>query len=131
MRRAGMVHNRRSRSNSSNVLGGAAGGAANPAGRGSRGLAVTAGKALHRPARGADLGRGRQRGAEAYTLTGILAPAGTPKAITDRLHREIVSPVALPDAQQRPDELGFEIVANSPPEFAARINTEREKWAHP
>ena len=68
-------------------------------------------------------------GRQAYTLTGILTPAGTPKAIIDRLHQEIVSLVALPEVQQRLDELGFEIVANSPAEFAARISTELEKWA--
>jgi tripartite-type tricarboxylate transporter receptor subunit TctC len=67
-------------------------------------------------------------GQEAYTLTGILAPAGTPKEIVSQLHQEIVRIVALPDVRQRLDDLGFEIVANSPDEFAARIKTEMEKW---
>jgi len=68
-------------------------------------------------------------GQEAYTLTGMLAPAGTPKAIIDLLHSEIVKIVALPDVQKRLDDLGFEVVANSPDEFAVRIKTELEKWA--
>jgi tripartite-type tricarboxylate transporter receptor subunit TctC len=68
-------------------------------------------------------------GQEAYTLTGMLAPAGTPKEIIDLLHKEIVKIVALPDVQKRLDEQGFEVVANSPEEFAARIKTEIEKWA--
>ena len=38
----------------------------------------------------ADGGGGGLAGQEAYTLTGMLAPAGTPKAIIDLLHREIV-----------------------------------------
>ena len=38
-------------------------------------------------------------GQEAYTLTGILAPAGTPKAIIDLLHREIVKVVAMPEVK--------------------------------
>jgi len=67
-------------------------------------------------------------GQEAYTLTGMLAPAGTPKEIVDLLHREIVKIVALPDVLKRLDDLGFEVVANSPDEFAARIKTELEKW---
>jgi tripartite-type tricarboxylate transporter receptor subunit TctC len=67
-------------------------------------------------------------GQEAYTLTGVLAPAGTPKEIVSQLHQEIVRIVALPDVRQRLDDLGFEIVANSPDEFAARIKTEMEKW---
>ena len=68
-------------------------------------------------------------GHEAYTLTGILAPAATPKEIVSLLHREIVKLVALPDVQKRLDDLGFEVVANSPDEFAARIKVEMAKWA--
>jgi tripartite-type tricarboxylate transporter receptor subunit TctC len=68
-------------------------------------------------------------GQEAYTLTGLLAPAGTPKAIVDLIHREVVKIVALPDVQKRLDDLGFQVVANSPDEFAAQIKTEMEKWA--
>jgi tripartite-type tricarboxylate transporter receptor subunit TctC len=67
-------------------------------------------------------------GQEAYTLTGMLAPAGTPKEIVATLHREIVKIVALPDVQKRLGELGFEIVANSPDEFAARIKSELDRW---
>jgi len=67
-------------------------------------------------------------GQEAYTLTGMLAPAGTPKAIIDLIHGEIVKIVALPDVQKRLDDLGFDVVANSPDQFAARIKTEMEKW---
>ncbi len=67
-------------------------------------------------------------GQEAYTLTGLLAPAGTPKAIIDLIHSEIVKIVALPDVQTRLDELGFEVVANSPDQFAAQIKTEMERW---
>jgi tripartite-type tricarboxylate transporter receptor subunit TctC len=68
-------------------------------------------------------------GQEAYTLTGILAPAGTPKALIELLHREIVALVALPDVETRLAELGFEVVASSPEEFAQRIKTEMEKWS--
>jgi tripartite-type tricarboxylate transporter receptor subunit TctC len=68
-------------------------------------------------------------GQEAYTITGLLAPARTPKAIVDLLHREVVKIVAQPDVQKRLDDLGFQVVANSPDEFAAQIKTEMEKWA--
>jgi tripartite-type tricarboxylate transporter receptor subunit TctC len=68
-------------------------------------------------------------GQEAYTLTGLLAPAGTPKSVVDLIHREVVKIVALPDVQRRLDQLGFQVVANAPDEFAAQIKTEMEKWA--
>ena len=67
-------------------------------------------------------------GQEAYTLTGMLAPAGTPKEIIALLHGEIVKIVAMTDVQKRLDDLGFEVVANTPAQFAERITTEMEKW---
>jgi tripartite-type tricarboxylate transporter receptor subunit TctC len=66
---------------------------------------------------------------EADTIQGILVPAGTPKAIIDLLHREIVKVMSLPDVKERMAVLGFEPVANTPEEFAARIKTEIPKWA--
>jgi tripartite-type tricarboxylate transporter receptor subunit TctC len=67
-------------------------------------------------------------GQEAYTLTGILAPANTPKEIVGLLHREIVKLVALPDVQKVLGDQGFEVVANTPDEFATRIKVEMDKW---
>jgi tripartite-type tricarboxylate transporter receptor subunit TctC len=66
---------------------------------------------------------------EADTMQGILVPAGTPKAVIDLLHREIVKAMALPDMMERMAVLGFEPVANTPEEFAARIKLEIPKWA--
>jgi tripartite-type tricarboxylate transporter receptor subunit TctC len=68
-------------------------------------------------------------GQEADTLQGVLVPAGTPKEIVDRLHREIVKAVALPDVKERFDTLGFDPIANTPDEFAARIKQEIARWA--
>ena len=65
---------------------------------------------------------------ESDTLTGIVAHAGTPKELIDRWHREIVRIVALPDIQERLLKLGFDAIANSPAEFAARIKSEGTKW---
>jgi tripartite-type tricarboxylate transporter receptor subunit TctC len=65
---------------------------------------------------------------EADTMQGILVPAGTPKEIVDRLHREIAAIVATPEIKERFDVLGFEPVANTPEEFAARIKVEIDKW---
>ena len=65
---------------------------------------------------------------EADTLTGLVAPAGTPKEIVDLLYREIAAAVAQPDVKDRLTVLGFKAVANKPDEFAARIKLEIEKW---
>jgi tripartite-type tricarboxylate transporter receptor subunit TctC len=65
---------------------------------------------------------------EADTMQGILVPAGTPKAIIDLLHSEIVKVIALPDVKEQMAVLGFEPVANTPEEFAARIKAEIPRW---
>jgi tripartite-type tricarboxylate transporter receptor subunit TctC len=65
---------------------------------------------------------------EADTLTGIVAPAGTPKEVVELLYREIAKAVARPDVKERLAVLGFKPVANTPDEFAARIRQEMAKW---
>jgi len=65
---------------------------------------------------------------EADTLTGIVAPAGTPKEIVDLLAREIAKAVARPEVRKRLVTLGFRPVANTPDEFASRIKLEVDKW---
>jgi tripartite-type tricarboxylate transporter receptor subunit TctC len=65
---------------------------------------------------------------ESYTLTGIVAPTGTPNEIIERWHRNIVQMVAMPDVKERLESLGFVPVANTPQEFDQRLKTEMEKW---
>jgi len=65
---------------------------------------------------------------EADTLTGIVAPAGTPKEIVERLQSEIARIVAQPDVREKLTALGFNPIANTPAEFGARIKVEIEKW---
>jgi tripartite-type tricarboxylate transporter receptor subunit TctC len=68
-------------------------------------------------------------GFEATAWYGLLAPAGTPRAITTRLHSEYAKALALPEVKQRLENLGFDIVASAPDVFAAYIKTEFVKWA--
>jgi len=68
------------------------------------------------------------RGQEADTITGLVAPAGTPREIVDLLYRGIAKAVTQPDVRERLTALGFKPVANTPDEFGARIKLEIEKW---
>jgi tripartite-type tricarboxylate transporter receptor subunit TctC len=68
-------------------------------------------------------------GQESDIILGVLVPAGTPQDVIDRLHREIVRIVALPDVRERLSALGFEPTASTPKEFADRIRWEIDKWA--
>jgi len=66
-------------------------------------------------------------GYEAATWYGLLAPAGTPKAIVGRLHAEIVKILAT-DTRQFLMAQGFEPAGTAPAEFAGYIKSEIAKW---
>jgi tripartite-type tricarboxylate transporter receptor subunit TctC len=68
-------------------------------------------------------------GQEADTLQGVLVPGGTPPAVIAKLNAEIVKIMALPEVRKQLDQLGFEPVADTPAEFAARIKQEVVRWA--
>ena len=60
---------------------------------------------------------------------GLMAPARTPKPIIDKLNRETVRALQLPDVKERLHGQGFEIRTSTPEEFAAYLKTEIVKWA--
>jgi tripartite-type tricarboxylate transporter receptor subunit TctC len=66
---------------------------------------------------------------EVTSWYGLVAPAGTPSAIIERLHSEIVKAVASPDVRVKLAGLGAEPVGNSPAEFAAMQKSEAARWA--
>jgi tripartite-type tricarboxylate transporter receptor subunit TctC len=66
---------------------------------------------------------------ESDTLTGIVAPTGTPNDVIERWRGEIAKAVAAPDVKERLQALGFAPVANAPDEFGARIKAEIAKWS--
>jgi tripartite-type tricarboxylate transporter receptor subunit TctC len=68
-------------------------------------------------------------GFEAVPWFGLLAPAGTPAAIIDKLHDETVKVLAMPDVRKTMQQQGLDIIGNSPAEFAAVIKTETPQWA--
>jgi len=64
---------------------------------------------------------------EASSWFGLVAPAGTSKAIVDRLHAEVVKAVKSPRIQQL-RQRGMRIVGDTPKEFGDLIVAERKKW---
>jgi tripartite-type tricarboxylate transporter receptor subunit TctC len=68
-------------------------------------------------------------GYEARGWNGILAPAGTPRPIVDRLNREIVKIVRSPEFAQVLAGEGATAVGNTPAEFDAVIRADVKKWA--
>jgi tripartite-type tricarboxylate transporter receptor subunit TctC len=60
---------------------------------------------------------------------GVLAPAGTPPAIVNRVSAEMRKSLARPETQARMKQLGAITVADSPSEFAAFLRKDHERWA--
>jgi tripartite-type tricarboxylate transporter receptor subunit TctC len=59
---------------------------------------------------------------------GLLAPAGTPKPILEKLNQGAVSALASPELKQQFERIHVEIVASSREDFAATIDAELPKW---
>ena len=68
-------------------------------------------------------------GFEAVPWFGLLAPAGTPKDVIDKIYSETAKALATPEVRKRFDELGLEPIGNTPAEFAAVIKKETPEWA--
>jgi tripartite-type tricarboxylate transporter receptor subunit TctC len=68
-------------------------------------------------------------GYEVVSWQAIYAPAGTAKAIVDRLHAEIAKILAQPEMQERIAKLGMQGADLTPQQLAAFQKAEVEKWA--
>jgi tripartite-type tricarboxylate transporter receptor subunit TctC len=68
-------------------------------------------------------------GYESTQWFGVLAPAGTPRTIIERLHKDITVVLRSADVKQHLAGEGAIIVASTPTEFAAYLRTETDKWA--
>ena len=67
-------------------------------------------------------------GYEANNWNGVVAPAATPRAVIERLQREIRAIVEAPELRSRLLQSAFEPVADSPQAFRRYLESERLKW---
>jgi tripartite-type tricarboxylate transporter receptor subunit TctC len=68
-------------------------------------------------------------GYEASAWYGVSAPRNTPRAVIDKLNKEINAGLADPALQARLVDLGGITVPGSPADFSKLVNDETEKWA--
>jgi len=59
---------------------------------------------------------------------GLVAPAGTPQAILDKVHADMMKVLAAADVKKRFDDLGMAPAANTPAEFARAMKEESARW---
>jgi tripartite-type tricarboxylate transporter receptor subunit TctC len=72
---------------------------------------------------------GNLKGFEASSWFGLLAPAGTPPDVVNRIQQEVAKSLATPALKERLAALGAIPSGNTPAQFAAHIDAEHKKWA--
>ncbi|TAG01113.1 MAG: tripartite tricarboxylate transporter substrate binding protein [Burkholderiales bacterium] len=68
-------------------------------------------------------------GFDASSWFGVLAPAGTPKDIVDKLSQTIAKALQTPEMRERLSSQGADAVGSTPEQFSAHIKSEIDKWA--
>lgn len=94
-----------------------------------RALAVTSPKRLAVMPEVPTMDESGLKGYDVSNWNAIWAPAGTPRALIDRLNREICKAMDSPDVRERVAAQGNLIVCDSPDDFAAYIRKEAGKWS--
>ena len=65
---------------------------------------------------------------DASASFGLMSPAGTPRDVIEKIHRDTVKALALPDVRKRLAEIGMDAIGNSPEEFSAALKAEIPQW---
>lgn len=69
------------------------------------------------------------KGFSSYNWNGILAPAGTPRAIIDRLHAVLSKPLSDAAVRKSLEDVGYIPAGDGPEAFATFMRSETDKWA--
>jgi tripartite-type tricarboxylate transporter receptor subunit TctC len=93
-----------------------------------RGLAVTAEKRTAALPDVPSMGELGMPGMVGDTFQGLFVPAATPRAITARLHTDVMKALAAPDVRERLAVIGLEPIGNTPEQFAAQIKSDIARW---
>jgi tripartite-type tricarboxylate transporter receptor subunit TctC len=94
-----------------------------------RGLAVTSAKRSSLLPDVPTIAEAGVPGFEASLYYGIVAPAGTPRPIVDKLNAALREALAAPDTKERMAKDGTEPLPSTPDEYAADIDREETKWS--
>ncbi|MDH4114240.1 MAG: tripartite tricarboxylate transporter substrate binding protein [Burkholderiaceae bacterium] len=70
------------------------------------------------------------KGFDASSWFGLFAPAGTPRAVVDKIQGDVAKALAVPEVHERFVSQGAQPGGNTPDQFAAFIKGETDKWAH-
>lgn len=68
-------------------------------------------------------------GFDSWNYFGVFAPAGTPRAVIERVNAEMNRVLADPAVKDRFYQLGFEVTGGTPAQFAAVVQSESQRWS--
>ena len=93
-----------------------------------RGLAVTTAKRSTLAPEFPTIAGSGLPGFDTNSWSGIAAPAATPREIVQRLNTEVVQWLSQPLVREQFVKMGFEIVGDTPEQFAAFLKNENARW---
>ena len=67
-------------------------------------------------------------GFEAVGLATVMAPAGTPPEVVNKVSSEIAAMLRMPEVRDQLVNMGLDVVGSSPAEFSRYVKVESEKW---
>lgn len=67
-------------------------------------------------------------GYDVRSWAGLMAPAGTPKPVVDRLNQEVLKALQVGSVKTRLEEMGGEVKGSTPEEMRTMVSTELQKW---
>jgi len=68
-------------------------------------------------------------GFEALAWNGLVAPAGTPRPVIDKINAEVNAILKQPDVVQKMNAAGFDLIGGTPEDFAKLIAADTARWA--
>jgi tripartite-type tricarboxylate transporter receptor subunit TctC len=68
------------------------------------------------------------KGYTSYNWNGVLAPAGTPRPIVDRIHGVLAKALSNPETRKLMEAIGYEVSGDGTAEYAAFIKSKKKKW---
>jgi tripartite-type tricarboxylate transporter receptor subunit TctC len=61
--------------------------------------------------------------------SGVVAPAGTPRAVIDKVQKSVAAALSAPDIVDRLDKVGISVLTSTPAQFQGFIQDENSRWS--
>jgi tripartite-type tricarboxylate transporter receptor subunit TctC len=93
-----------------------------------RGLAVTSTERVPAAPELPTFAEAGMPGFDVSSWVGLFAPARTPAAVVDKIHRDLVTALSDPAIKRKLEDVGVAVVGSTPAKFSAFLEAEMDKW---